>query len=293
MTGPVSPTLRGILFLCAATLCFVTLDSINKVIVQYLPPLEVIWGRYAAQFIMMTVLLVPRFGMRLVRTRRPWTQVARGITLALASLLAVTGLRVLPLADAIAIANLQPLMLVALGAVLLRERVGWQRWLAVILGFVGVVIVVQPGAGDSSLLGAACMFGAALSMALHLAMTRSLGTGEYQLASVYLANATGTLAISATVPLAWVTPPHSMIWFGFAVAGLFGGFGHMFMTRAFTLAPASTLAPFTYTTLIWATAASWGVFGDAPNWTTLTGIAVIAGAGVYSATLEHRKLRAT
>ena len=288
-----TPALRGILLICAATLCFIGLDSMNKLMTRELPPLQVVWGRTAAQFVLMSVILLPRMGTRLVRTRRPWIQVARGIFLGLSSVFAVFALSRMPLADAVAIANLQPLMIVMLSAIILGERPSVARWLAVGIGFVGVLVVVRPGGGGTSLIGALFMFSASVTMSFYFILTRKLGTTEIPVTSLYLVSAVGTVMFSATAPAVWVPMPSPWYWAGFVLAGCLGGFGHFLMTRAIALAPASTLAPFTYTTLIWATAASWIGFGDVPNWSTLLGISIIGGAGIYSALLERRDSRRT
>jgi drug/metabolite transporter (DMT)-like permease len=288
-----TPALRGILLICFATMCFIGLDSMNKLMTRELPPLQVVWGRTAAQFLLMSIILLPRMGMRLVRTRRPWIQVARGICLGLSSVFAVFALSRMPLADAVAIANLQPLLIVMLSALILHERPSAARWLAVVIGFVGVLVVVRPGSGATSLLGALGMFSASITMSFYFILTRKLGTTEIPVTSLYLVSAVGTVMFSVTTPAVWVPLPTPWYWAGFVVAGCLGGFGHWLMTRAIALAPASTLAPFTYTTLIWATAASWIGFGDVPNWGTLVGITIIGGAGIYSALLERRDSRRT
>ncbi len=282
--------LRGILCILAATLFFMALDTMNKTFVRYLPPVEVGWGRTLAQLVLMTVVFAPRMGARLVRTRKPALQFARGMAIVVSSTCAIAGLRLLPLADAIAIANTQSLLVVILSVPLLGEKVGPRRWAAVLIGFAGVLIVAQPG-GGGSFLGMLLMLGAATSMALYLIMTRRMGLDEHPVAALYLVCLTGTIALTVALPFVWVTPMHWWLYAGMAASGLCGGLGHYFMARAFMLGPASTLAPFNYVTLIWATIVSWSVFGDTPPLTTLAGMAVIAAAGLYTAYRENQLRR--
>lgn len=290
---PAAPNqvLRGIFYVCAATLFFIALDTMNKTFVRYLPPIEVAWGRTLAQFVLMTAIFAPRMGMRLVRTRKPWLQFGRGLMVVVSSVCAIGGLRLLPLADAMAMANSQSLMVVILSVPLLGERVGPRRWAAVVAGFIGVLVVAQPG-GGGSVVGMTLMLSAALCMALYLIMTRRMGLEENPIASLYLVCVVGTVGLSVALPAVWVTPQHWWIYAGMAASGVCGGIGHYFMMRAFMMAPASTLAPFTYTTLIWATIISWAVFGDTPPLTTVAGMALIAAAGLYTAYRENQARRA-
>jgi drug/metabolite transporter (DMT)-like permease len=276
--------------MCSATLFFALLDTINKVLVRTLPPMEVIWGRNLAQFVLMTAVLAPHMRFRLVRTRHPLTQFWRGVALFASSAFAVTALKVLPLADAMAFANTQVLMVTALSGPLLGERIGIRRWVAVGAGFVGVLIVAGP-AGEGSLFGAACMLGAALSMAFYMILTRTLGLDEGPVASLYLSCLISLALLSASVPFVW-EPLHS--WWevgGLATAGVLGGTGHYLFTRAFATAPASTLAPFAYTSLIWGSLSSVFVFGDPLAWSTVLGIVVIAGADLYAGYRERAEAR--
>jgi drug/metabolite transporter (DMT)-like permease len=289
---PTTPSrLRGIALVCAGMFCFAAMDTVNKLLARGLPALEIAWGRYFGLFVLMTVILAPRFGLRLLRTRKPGLQIMRGVVHTVSATMAVVGLGLLPLADAAAIVNLQPLVIIALSAPMLGESVNGKRWIAVVLGFVGVLMVVRPG-GDANLAGAAAMLAGCILGAVYLIQTRQLGLSENPMASLYLPTFIGSAGLSVLMPIVWVTPAHWLQWAGFSVTGFLGGVGHYFMIRAYTAAPPSTLAPFNYTYLAWGIVASWLVFADPPSWLTLAGIAVISGAGLYVIWLERREATA-
>ncbi len=272
--------LRGIGLVCAGVLCFVITDSVNKALARELPPLEVSWGRAVSFAIVMAVVLFPRLGLRLVRTRKPGLQLLRGLVFGASSTMAVFALETLPLADATAIVNLQPLVILALSAPLLGERVGWRQWLAVFVGFAGVLMIVQPD-GDGQVGGALWMLGGSVGGAIYLLLNRRLGLDEKPTTSLFLGTVVAAVALSLVVPAVWVTPTRLEHWLGFVAAGLSGGAGHYLFIRAYTMAKPSTLAPFNYSHLLWGIAASWAIFGEVPTALTLAGMAVIGGAGIY------------
>jgi drug/metabolite transporter (DMT)-like permease len=273
-------TFRGIVFVCAGMLCLVLMDTLNKTLARDLPPVEVSWARNFALVLVLLAVVGPRLGRRLVRTQKPKLQVVRGLLFAAASTMGVFGLQALPLADALTILNLQPLMVIGLAALVLREKVGWHRWAAVAVGFAGVVVIMQPG-GGGSIIGGLWVLGACLCGAGYIVGNRLLGPGEHPVAALFLCSVVSGLVLTTLLPFFWVPPTTPFHWAGFLGTGILSGLGHYCLIRAYSSAPASAVAPFNYSHLVWALLMSFLVFGDPVTLTTVLGIAIIAGAGLY------------
>lgn len=280
-------TFRGIVFVCAGMLCLVLMDSLNKTLARDLPPVEIAWARNVALLLVLLAAVGPRLGRRLVRTQKPKLQVARGLLFAAASTMGVFGLQALPLADALTILNLQPLMVISLAALVLREKVGWHRWGAVVVGFAGVVVIMQPG-GGGSIVGGLWVLGAGLCGAGYMVGNRLLGPGEHPIASLFLCTLVAALMLTAMLPFFWKPPVTPFHWAGFLGTGVLSGMGHYCLIRAYSSAPASAVAPFNYSHLVWALLMSTLVFGDPLTVTTIVGICIIAGAGLYVVRQEQR-----
>lgn len=257
------------------------LDALAKWFTQHYPVVELMWIRYASQTIAFLVA-IPLLGwQRITVTRAPVVQLARGAALLASATLFVFGLSYLPFATTKMLGFTSPLMVAAISLPLLGEAVGWRRWIAIVIGFVGILVVIRPDVGTVEL---AMLFplGTAASYAFYQVMTRHVTGIDAPLPSLFYTVVVGFVLISAVVPFHWVTPAaiHVPILF---VHGVAVGLGHFILIKAFTLAPASLLAPFGYTSLIWAVALGYLVFGERPDWGTVTGGALIALAGIHLA----------
>ena len=192
----------------------------------------------------------------------------------------------MPLAEVWTIALAAPLLVTALSVPLLREPVGWRRWSAVLVGFAGVVVVVQPGmaafqpAGLFALLTAGCY-------ALILVTARKYAESESAPALVFWSTVVPAVLAGALLPFQWTAPAAGDLhWF--VIVGVLGGGAMLFLTQAFRLAPAAVVAPFDYTAVIWSVAWGWLIWADVPRPTTWAGGALIVGAGLY---VMHREAR--
>jgi drug/metabolite transporter (DMT)-like permease len=270
-------------------LLFACLDTTTKYLTRYMPVAEVVWGRYLAQLVLMIAVLGPTMGRRLLRTRRPGMQIVRSVLMLGSTVFAIWGFSLLPLADAVTIGFTTPMLVTALSVPLLGEKVGPRRWAAVAVGFAGVVIVMRPGSGVLGV-GAVIMLVMALVYALYQIVTRVLGQTEDPYASQFYAAIIGTLLSTLALPFIW-HPLDLRLTLLLLLAGLFGGTGHFLMIKAYGLAPASVLVPFTYTALIWVTILGWVVFDEVPDRWTFVGMAIIAGSGLYIANRERIKRR--
>lgn len=281
--------LRGIALLVIAVLFFVLLDSTSKHLSQQWPVSLVVWIRYAVHLLLMVLLLAPRHGLRLVSTRRPRLQIVRAGCLLITSWFIVAALQRMPLAETTAIMFSAPLMVTAMAGRLLGEQVGRVRWAAVVLGFMGVILVAQP-TGDIDLIGVLLALCAATGFAAYQLLTRLLSPTERPLTLLFWTALVGTVLMSFALPWAWHGPtPDAWSATQMVAMGVFGGTGHLLLIQAFRHAPASTLSPILYVQLAWATLLGWVFFGQLPAWTGLIGILIIASAGVMTALASRRK----
>ena len=278
--------LRGMLLISIAVILFSVMDTISKYLTRYYPVTNVLWMRYLFHTLLIVAVVAPRHGLALVRTERLGIQVLRGLLLAGASLLFVTAIKYMPLAEATAIQFLSPLLVTLLAVLFLKETVELSRWLAILAGFCGVLIIIRPGSGIftwASLLP----LGTATLFASYQVLTRHFAGRESPYTLIFYPGIIGMLLLALTLPFAWV-PPQSLSHIALlAVAGMIGGSSHLILIRAYELAPASRLAPFSYTQLIWVTLAGYIVFDNFPDGLSLAGIAILTTSGVYIAARQH------
>lgn len=278
--------LRGILMIMSAVAMFVVLDSIAKYLARFYPVPGLVWARYATHLLFVVLLLGPRLRLDLVRTRRLGLQLTRGLLLATASLFFFSALKFLPLAEATSINFVAPILVTLAAALFLKERVELARWLAVVAGFAGVLIIIRPG---SALFDPAALLplGSAASFAAYSVLTRKLAGLESPYTSLFYAGLVGTVVLAAVLPFAWQTPATAAHAALVAAMGFIGALSHLILIRAYEHAPASRLAPFSYTQLAWVLLLGWLLFGDFPDHWSLIGIGVIAASAVYLATHQH------
>ena len=279
-----------ILLVVAAVSLYAVIDGLAKVMVQDMDVLQIIWSRFAFSLPLLPLIVGSRW-RELLGTERPGLQIARGLIPIIAGGAVVLALRVMPLADATALMFASPLMLTALAVPLLKERVGLHRWSAVIIGFVGVLIIVRPGGGTMQWAALLPLI-TAFVYALYQIATRVLSRSAPPLVSFTYMVIVGTVASTLALPFVWRTP-NGLGWALMAVSGLLHGLAHYLVTRAFTLAPAAILAPFNYTQLIGATVMGYLLFGDLPDRWTIVGALVIVAAGLYVAYREQRVAQIT
>jgi drug/metabolite transporter (DMT)-like permease len=194
------------------------------------------------------------------------------------------------MAESAAMLQSGPLIITVLSVPLLGEQVGIRRWMGVIAGFAGALLIIRPGA-DAMQIAILLPLAAAVSNALYQIITRILSRSESTMTILFYTPLTGALLMSAAVPLFWVTPDAAG-WAMMALLGLIGGVSHFTLIKAFTAAPAATVAPFGYSSLIWATLSGLVFFGDFPDIWTIVGALVIACSGLYILHREHMRKRA-
>ena len=272
-----SARLAGIGLMLLAVFMFAFGDALGKFMVATYSVGQLLWLRSCAALIVLSPLLW-RHRLAFARLERPWLQLLR-IVLSTLEVAAFFGATVyLPLADVITYYLASPIFVTALSAMVLRERVGWRRWSAILIGFGGVLIALHPSPQTFSA-PAMIALGGSLSFAVLMLITRSLrATPDIVLASSQFA---GTFLLGALVsPIGWVTPGVGSLGL-FAIGGCISVAALLCVNRSLKLAPASVVVPYQYSMIIWAVMFGYAVFGDVPSPATIAGAAIIIGAGFY------------
>jgi drug/metabolite transporter (DMT)-like permease len=281
--------LTGVALMLAALFCFALLDATSKHLSQiYSVPL-LVWARYTLHCLMMVIVLAPSMRMKLVATKKPLAQMVRGTLLVAVTGFAMAAFRIMPLAEATALLFVAPLFVVLLAGPLLGERAGPLRWLAVLAGFGGTLLIARPGS-SLSFAGVALALTAAACYSIYQIQTRRLSATESTVTMLFYTALMGTLVMTLGLPWFWGGPmPTALDALMIASLGLYGGTGHFLLIRAFRHAPASTLSPFQYTQLIWATFLGWAVYGQLPDALSMVGMVIVVGSGLLVALAERRR----
>ena len=270
--------LVAITLLCSATLCFAIMAGLVKSLTNDLPLPQIIWGRFFFHTLLVVLVFPLKVPTILVSARRE-LQVLRGVLVLGATTCAFTALQYIPMANVAAIGFVGPLLVVGMAGMLLHARVGVGRWVAVGIGFIGVLVILRPGAGVmhwASLLPlvmAGCYAG-------YQILTRIVRGMASPFTSLFYTALVGSIATSIAVPFFWSTPA-PLEWLTLVGIGLFGGAGHLMVIKAFELAPASTVAPFVYSELLWNLIVGWTIFAEAPDGWMLVGATILVGTGLY------------
>jgi drug/metabolite transporter (DMT)-like permease len=279
--------LTGIALMCGALACFSCLDATAKYLVGHMDSLQVVWARYTSAFLLALMFYNPFSHPGMMRTKRPVLQLARSALLLGSTALNFLAVRYLQLDEALSILFSTPLIVAALAGPLLGEWIGWRRWLAILVGFAGVLLVTRPGAGGIHP-AAILTFGSAVCYALYVIATRVLSRHDSTETTLFYSNLVGALAMLPVLPFVWSMPESWFIVFLMIILGGFASFGHYLLIAGHRLAPASTLAPFIYTQIVWTTALGFLVFGDIPNRWTIAGAMIVIASGLYLLYRERR-----
>jgi drug/metabolite transporter (DMT)-like permease len=282
---------KGILFMLLAMTLLPSMNGIAKHLAADYPMVQVVWARFAGHLAAMTILFWPKLGPALYRTRRPRLQFVRSCIMFVSNTAFIAALPAIQLATASAIMFTAPLMVTALSVPLLGERVGWRRWSAVAVGFLGMLVIVRPGA-DLALAGGLLVLVSATCFAFYQILTRRLAPYDPPETTIVYTALVAAVAMTCALPFDSRLPDPAIDYLLFAVMGTLGGLGQYFVIKALQYAPVSVAAPFTYTELIWAATIGYLVFGALPDALTWTGAAIIVGSGIYIVFRETRLARA-
>jgi drug/metabolite transporter (DMT)-like permease len=272
--------LTGIALMCGAVACFACLDTSAKYLSTRMDTIEVVWARYAGAFGFAFILSNPLTRPGLLVTTRPWLQIGRSALLLSSTVLGFFALKFLRLDQNMTILFSTPFFVALLSGPLLGEWVGWRRWSAIGVGFIGVLVVIRPGLGGIHPAAFLSVIGAVL-YSLYNISTRLLARFDSTQTTLFYSNLVGAMALLPVLPFVWTTPSDPIVMVLMVLIGAFGGFGHYLLIVAIRLAPPMTLSPFIYTQLVWSIAFGYLVFGDVPDRWTLIGGAIVVASGLY------------
>lgn len=285
MSRPVAPLEERRLFAIglalAAFLLFTGIDTSAKWLVLHdIPSEQVVFLRYAGHFLLILAIVLPRQGLSVFRTASLSTELVRAVALLATTILNFLAVLYLPLTVTGAVGFAMPLLVCALSVPLLGETVGLRRWVAIFVGLVGVLIVIQPFGSDFHW---AIMFscGSVLCVAFYTILTRKLSGRDSAGTMQVFTGIVGTAAMAPFALAVWAWPAESVTWIPFILIGVFGLAGHLVFTVAHRFAPASVLAPFAYSQMIYMTVSSWLIFHQPPDIWLFIGAPIVVASGLY------------
>ncbi len=282
--------LSGIALVLTAVACFGALDTTTKQVTVTVPLLLALWFRYLFQAVITTLIVWPQRGRSVLRTEHPRFQVLRGVLLLVSSFLAFASLRYLPVGEFTALLMITPIVITLLAAQRLKERVSVFRWVLVLGGFAGTLIMVRPG---SNLFGWAVLLPLTLvfTNAWFQILTSKLARTEDAVTMHFYTGWTGAILASLPLPLVWQMPQARAEWMGLLLMGLLASVGHYLLIQAYRRASAAILSPFLYAQIGFAMLGGWLVFSHVPDGWSQLGMALIAVCGATSAWLTARENR--
>ena len=289
--------------MAAAMFFLPMMDAIAKWLstVDSMPPATVTLSRFVVQTLLTLLIIVALSGARSLKPAKLWGNMFRGVLMGIGSLCFFAAVKYMPLADAMAVFFVEPLMLTLLSALILKEEVGWRRRSAVAIGFVGTLIVIQPSwelFGWVSLLPLAT----ATLFAFYLILNRRYGDADTPLVMQLYAGIGGTITVIIALMLGQIfgvsdmtlgRPTAGLSWLLLFAIGAIATGGHLLVVHASRLAPASLLAPFQYLEIVMAVIIGLVVFNEFPSASKWLGIAIIIGSGAYVVWREGKKRNAT
>ena len=289
-TDSAENTTTGILLMVGAIASFTVIDACAKFLIGYVPPMMVVFARYSLS-LLYVVGLMWWTGALTVKSDHRSLQILRGVLLFASTFLNFMALQYLRLDQTSAIFFSNPLWVCALSPFLLGERIGPRRWAAVIVGFLGVLLIIRPGA-DGFHWAMLLSVTVAIIAAMYQIITRKIGGRDPALVSLLLPSIVGTALAMPLGIVNWYVPAWGLVGV-MLLMGIAGGVGHHLLIKAHTLAPAPTLAPFVYTQIIWMIIVGYVVFGDVPDVHTLIGASIVVSSGLYVYYREQAAKRST
>ncbi|MBP6819312.1 MAG: DMT family transporter [Ferrovibrio sp.] len=275
-------TAIGIGYMVMAAAVFGVMDALVKWLAGSYPTAQIMFCRSFFAFPPILFMLWRNGGgIALLHTRRLAGHGIRSIYGCLAMLCFFYSYRTLPLADVTAISFSAPIFVAVLSVWLLKEKVGPHRWSAILVGFLGMLVILRPGQGEGGIPAASLLVVlATFFYSMALIQIRKLTATENSVTTAFYFTGFCTIYTGLLMPWFWVAPT-AADWPLLIGVGLLGGLAQLFMTRAFSLAAASIVAPFDYTHLLWSVLLGWYLFGDFPDMWTWAGAAIVIASGLY------------
>ncbi|NHF72127.1 DMT family transporter [Paracoccus xiamenensis] len=278
---------RGILILLLAIFLFTLMDATAKYLGQHYPVPQVVWARFMGNLVIVALYFRASF-IPSLRSRQPGLQFARALTQLASASLFFTSLQYIGIAEATAIMDINPVLITLGAGLFLGERIGWRRILGIVAALIGAMIIIRPGMGVFHPAAVLPLIGA-FTYAAGALLTRVVRTDSLA-TSVVWSVLVGSVATSLVVPFFWQPIQMEHLW-AFVIIGLLGAVSQALIVYAFSLAEAGAIAPFGYTSLIWAALWGWMFWGVLPDQWTVLGAVIIVVAGLYIWSRENRTAR--
>ena len=279
--------MKAIIFSLLGWMFLPVMDGFAKFLSDDLPILQITWARYFFTVVFTLPIMIFFFKKQLVWSDKPKLQILRGLILLSANICFFYAISIISLAKALTLAFVAPLIVTAFSPVMLGEKVGFRRWTAVVVGFVGSLVVIRPGFVELNFASLAAL-GTGILYGFYLIITRKLSTSDNPLLTLLMTGMVGAILVSAIIPFYWVKPSLNQ-WSLMAGIGVFACIGHLFLILSLKYADASKLAPLGYTEIIPNVLIGYYFFNELPdNWTYL-GLFIIILSGLYISRREYLK----
>ncbi len=277
--------MKAIIFNLLAWVMLPIMDGLAKYLSSDLPVLQITWARYFFTVAFTLPVMFFFFKKNLVWTDKPKLQLIRGLILLTANVCFFYSISIISLAKALTLAFIAPLIVTAFSPIFLGEKVGFRRWSAVIIGFIGSMVVIRPGYVEINLASLAAL-GTGVMYGFYLIITRKLSSSDNPLLTLLLTGVVGAIIISFFMPFVWIKPNLNQ-WSMMAAIGIFACIGHLFIILSLKYADASKLAPFSYFEIVTNIIIGYYFFSDFPDKWTFSGLFIIILSGVYISRREN------
>ena len=277
--------MKAIVFNILAWIMLPVMDGFAKYLSSDLPILQITWSRYFFTVLFILPIMFFFYNKQLVWTDKPKLQFIRGMILLCANICFFYAISIISLAKALTLAFIAPLIVTAFSPMMLGEKVGIRRWTAVVIGFIGSLVVIRPGFVEFNLASFAAL-GTGIMYGFYLIITRKLSTSDNPLLTLLLTGLVGAVIISCVVPFVWVKPTFNQ-WSMMAGIGMFACIGHLFLILSLKYADASKLAPFSYFEIITNIIIGFYFFNNFPDNWTFFGLFIIILSGIYISRREN------
>ena len=277
--------MKAITFNLLAWVMLPIMDGFAKFLSSDLPVLQITWARYFFTVAFTLPIMFFFFRKNLVWTDKPKLQLIRCLILLTANVCFFYSISIISLAKALTLAFIAPLIVTAFSPIFLGEKVGFRRWSAVIIGFIGSMVVIRPGFVEINLASLAAL-GTGVMYGFYLIITRKLSSSDNPLLTLLLTGVVGAIIISFVMPFVWIKPTLNQ-WSMMAAIGIFACVGHLFIILSLKYADASKLAPFSYFEIVTNIIIGYYFFSDFPDKWTFLGLFIIILSGIYISRREN------
>ena len=277
--------MKAIIFSLLGWMFLPVMDGFAKYLSDDLPILQITWARYFFTVAFVFPIMFFFYKKQLVWSDKPKLQILRGLILLSANICFFYAISIISLAKALTLAFIAPLIVTAFSPILLEEKVGFRRWTAVAVGFIGSLVVIRPGFLELNLASLAAL-GTGFFYGFYLIITRKLSTSDNPLLTLLITGMVGAILVSVVIPFYWVKPTLNQ-WSLMAGIGVFACIGHLFLILSLKYADASKLAPLGYTEIIPNVIIGYYFFQEFPDTWTYLGLFIIVLSGLYISKREY------